>query len=80
MFGTICKSDAEKLLWAAKVIEMYRSENFKHISQEGLDGEDIWEVCEEVMCADIVKRYLLKLSNELKTKSELEKLVSELSK
>lgn len=76
----VVASDSYKLIWAAEVVEMYAEHLSEKAKQENLDSEDLDEISEEITCAEIVSKYMHKLSNEIKTKSELAKLVSEINK
>ncbi len=73
-------SDEYKLIWAIEIIEMYVEHLSEKVEKESLDSEDLDEINEELACAEIVKDYLIKLTDEIKTKSELAKLVSEINK
>ena len=76
----VASSDSYKLIWAAEVVEMYAEHLSEKAKQENLDSEDLDEISEEITCAEIVSKYMYKLSDEIKTKNELATLISEINK
>ena len=73
-------SDSYKLVFASEIMDDYIETLYRHANEESVDEEDLEEIGDEIRSAEIVRDYLLKLSHEIKTKSELASLVSEVNK
>ena len=80
MYEDALKSDYDKLIFAGEVMSLYQEEIFEKLKQQQLSASDFNEYIHEIIDAHNVEIYLYKLAEDIKTKSELASLVSEIDK